>query len=212
MTSKAGSRQEMISAQLVARGITDARVLAAMGAVAREQFVPPGEQPHAYDDNPLPIGQGQTISQPYMVAKMAELCELGGTERVLEIGAGSGYAAAILARLARSVTAVELREALADKARTALASAGVHNVELVVGDGTLGWPAGAPYDAIVVSAGAPSIPAPLVAQLAVGGRLVIPVGDRQEQQLVRVRRTAEGVTVEHLFACQFVELRGAYGW
>lgn len=207
-------RQNMVAAQLAARGIVDARVLAAMATVERERFVGAAMRSHAYDDEPLDIGLGQTISQPYMVAKMAELCALFGDERVLEVGGGSGYAAAVLATLARHVTTIELREPLAANARRSLADHGIGNVEVVVGDGTLSWPANEPYDAIVVSAGAPAIPAPLVASLAPGGRLVIPVGDRHQQDLLVVRRDRQegAITVERELACRFVALQGRYGW
>ena len=206
------ARRQMVAEQLRRRGLCDERVLAAMALVPRELFVTTEEQAHSYEDTPLPIGEGQTISQPYMVAKMAELCALSGDERVLEIGGGSGYAAAILSRLARQVITIELRSALAERATRSLEKAGLSNVTVVVGDGTLGWPAGAPYEAIVVSAGAPAIPAPLVAQLADGGRLIVPVGDRQGQDLLVVRRAEGRISVERELGCRFVELRGEYGW
>lgn len=206
-------RQRMVAEQLAARGIADPRVLSAMATVERERFVGDEARPHAYADEPLDIGLGQTISQPYMVAKMAELCALSGGERVLEVGGGSGYAAAVLAALATHVTTIELREPLAVNARRALATHGITNVEVVVGDGTLGWPANAPYDAIVVSAGAPAVPPPLVASLAPSGRLVIPVGDHDQQELLIVRRSPDGaLTVERELACRFVDLQGRYGW
>ena len=202
----------MVAEQLTGRGITDERVLFAMANVKRELFVAEAQQAKAYDDTPLSIGLEQTISQPFMVAKMAELCVLSGGERVLEVGGGSGYAAAILARLCDRVISIEIRPTLATLAQQALVHAGVKNVEVMVGDGTIGWRKNAPYDAIVVSAGAPAIPAPLVAQLAPGGRLIVPVGDRLEQWLLMVRRDSEGIRVEREIACRFVELRGEYGW
>jgi protein-L-isoaspartate(D-aspartate) O-methyltransferase len=173
--------------------VTDARVREAMLAVPREAFVDPELAAHAQEDGPLPIGEGQTISQPLVVALMAQALELGPDDRVLEVGAGSGYAAAVLGRLAARVDALEVREGLARRAAANLAAAGVANVAVHHADGTAGWPQGAPYDAISVAAGGPRVPAALREQLAPGGRLVMPVGRRPERQrLVRVRRGPAG--------------------
>ncbi len=202
----------MVQRQLRERDIEDERVLAAMERVPRELFVPPELRDRAYDDAALPIGAGQTISQPYMVARMCELCELEGHERVLEIGAGSGYQTAVLAELARSIYAVEYRPELGYQAQNRLALLGYRNVEVGVFDGTHGWSDHAPYDAIVVAAGAPSIPPLLVAQLGDGGRLVIPVGPRQGQRLAIVRRRGGDFETEWTTPCTFVDLVGKYGW
>jgi len=206
-------RDEMVSRQIAARGVRDERVLEAMGTVPREAFVPERLAELAYNDNPLPIGEEQTISQPYVVALMAEALELRPEDRVLEIGAGSGYAAAVLSRLAREVWAVERHESLALEARERLARLGYSNVQVHQGDGTLGWPEGAPYDAIVVAAGGPEIPRALLDQLAEGGRLVIPIGpDVRSQNLVRVRRKDGRYFREDLGPVRFVPLIGAQGW
>ncbi|MEK6606164.1 MAG: protein-L-isoaspartate(D-aspartate) O-methyltransferase [Myxococcota bacterium] len=205
------ARERMVREQLEARGIADPRVLAAMRRVPRHLFVPPDLRARAYGDFPLPVGADQTVSQPFIVARMAELAELEGGERVLEVGLGSGYGAAVLAELAREVFAVELVPELAARARETLASLGS---KVVVGcfDATRGWPEHAPYDAIVVTAGAPRIPALLLAELAEGGRLVVPVGERAEQALLRVRRTGDRYDRVKDVACRFVDLRGRYGW
>jgi protein-L-isoaspartate(D-aspartate) O-methyltransferase len=207
-----GRRDAMITQQLIRRGIKDARVLAAMRQVPRHLFVPDRYQAMAYDDMPLPIGQEQTISQPLMVALMTEALQLGGSERVLEIGTGSGYQAAILGRLASVIFSIERLAALAVQARATLAALGIKNVHVLEGDGSLGLPEHAPYDAIVVTAGAPKVPHPLVDQLNRGGRLVIPVGDRLEQTLMRVTNTDQGLHTEHLGGCRFVPLVGLQGW
>jgi protein-L-isoaspartate(D-aspartate) O-methyltransferase len=212
MTSIETRREQMVSEQLVARGIHDARVLAAMGKVPRERFVDEPMRERAYDDAPLPIGFGQTISQPYMVARMCELAKLGGRERVLEIGAGSGYQTAVLCELARSVYAVEVRGELGYKAERRLALLGYRHVEIGVFDGTYGWSERAPFDAIIVAAGAPAIPPLLVAQLEDGGRLVIPVGPRQGQRLAIVTRRGGEFDTEWTTPCTFVDLVGKYGW
>lgn len=204
-------RREMVRRQLRARGIEDERVLEAMQAVPRHLFVPASMQGVAYADAPLPIGYGQTISQPLMVAIMLVALEPTGDDRVLEVGTGSGYQAALLAQLARDVTTVELVPELAERAAARLASLGYENVHVVTGDGSLGWPRGAPYDAIIVAAGAPDVPEELVAQLADGGRLVIPVG-MGLQELVRVRLRGGRVTREDLGGCAFVPLLGEHGW
>jgi protein-L-isoaspartate(D-aspartate) O-methyltransferase len=202
----------MVEKQFLARGLRDPRVLAAMRAVPRHAFVPIGLVDQAYEDQPLPIGEGQTISQPFMVASMTAALELSGRERVLEIGAGSGYQSAVLSLLAHEVHAVESRPALAESARTRLAQLGYRNVQIHVGDGTLGWPDAAPFDAILVTAAAPEIPEPLVAQLADGGRMVLPVGSAETQQLLRVRRRNEMISTERFYQCRFVPLIGRYGW
>ena len=205
-------RKEMVARQIRNRGIKSARVIDAMAEVPRHLFVPPEYAALAYNDSPLPIGEGQTISQPYMVAAMAAALLLEGNERVLEIGAGSGYQAAVLSRLAREVIAVEALPALAATARERMAHLGYGNVRIERGDGSLGWPADAPYDAILVAAGAPSVPQPLVAQLKDGGRLVIPVGPPEHQELMRVVKKDGRVSQESLFACRFVPLIGRHGW
>jgi protein-L-isoaspartate(D-aspartate) O-methyltransferase len=207
-------REHLVSHQLERRGISDPRVLAAMRAVPRELFVPVHLRDEAYEDEPLPIGSGQTISQPYIVACMIEAMGLGGGEKVLEIGAGSGYAAAVLAQIAASVFTIERIGALAEMARRNVAAAGCGNVQVRHSDGTLGWPEEAPFDAILVSAGAPDVPQSLVAQLRVGGRLVLPVGpDPRSQVLVRVTRTGEHDTSRETIAqVRFVPLIGEEGW
>ena len=207
-------KERMLSEHLLARGIRDAAVLRAMREVPREAFLPPEMARWAYEDGPLPIEAGQTISQPYIVAYMIEALELVGRERALEIGTGSGYAAAVLSRCAAEVFTVERIAQLAESAGSRLQALGYRNVKVQLGDGTLGWPQHAPYDAIVVTAGAPEVPAELLGQLATGGRLVIPVGSSQHQQdLVRVRRLANGdFRREELCAVRFVPLIGTRGW
>ena len=202
----------MVAEQIRKRGIRSARVLAAMERVPRHLFVPPELATRAYNDEPLLIGEGQTISQPYMVAAMTAALELDGSERVLEVGAGSGYQAAILAELAREVITVEARAPLAQAARERLAALGYKNARVEIGDGTLGWPAAAPFNAILVAAAAPQIPQPLSEQLAEGGRMVIPVGRIDRQMLLRIRKSAGRVSEENLFPCQFVPLQGQHGW
>jgi protein-L-isoaspartate(D-aspartate) O-methyltransferase len=205
-------RLRMVAEQIRNRGIRDPRVLEAMATVPRHEFVPAEMRPLAYADQPLAIGEGQTISQPFMVAAMAEALELEGNERVLEIGAGSGYQAAVLSRLAREVIAVEIHPSLAEAARERLARLGYLNVRIEVGDGTLGWPECAPYEAILVTAAAPSIPPPLLEQLAEGGRLVLPIGPAEHQQLRRVRKLSDRTSDEWLYDCRFVLLVGRHGW
>lgn len=205
-------RLAMVAEQIRKRGIRSPRVLAAMERIPRHRFVPPELAQRAYNDEPLSIGERQTISQPYMVAAMTEALELDGSERVLEIGAGSGYQAAILAELAREVITVEARPPLAEAARERLAALGYKNVRVEIGDGTLGWPPAAPFDAILVAAAAPRIPPPLAEQLAEGGRIVIPVGPIDRQMLLRVRKSAGNFIEEKLFPCQFVPLQGRHGW
>lgn len=210
----AASKERMVSEHLLARGIRDAAVVRAMREVPREAFLSPEMAYFAYEDGPLPIQAGQTISQPYIVAYMIEALELRGKERVLEIGTGSGYAAAVLSLCAAQVVTVERIEVLADSARTRLRELGYHNVTVQLADGTLGWREQAPYDGIVVTAGAPDVPAELVEQLAPGGRLVIPVGPTPHMQsLIRVRKNAQGeLRREDLCAVRFVPLIGEQGW
>ena len=202
----------MVERQLLGRDIRDPRVLDAMAHVPRELFVPPELRGRAYDDSALPIGSGQTISQPYMVARIAELMALTGTERVLDVGTGSGYQAAVLAELADEVRTIERRPELADAARTALASAGYGRVQVDVGDGTLGLPEHAPYDAIAVAAAAPDLPQSLYEQLAARGRLVVPIGRRWGQQLQVIVRSPEGPAVVRSVPCRFVPLVGQEGF
>jgi len=205
-------RRNMVEHQIRDRGIRDPRVLEAMLAVPRHEFVPTDQRTLAYLDQPLPIGEGQTISQPFMVAAMAEAMELTGAEQALEVGTGCGYQAAVLSLLAREVYTIEFQPPLADAARERLARLGYANVYVKVGDGTLGWPGAAPYDAILVTAGAPSIPPPLLEQLAQGGRLVIPLGSSELQELRRVRKYEGRLTQEVLYDCRFVPLLGRHGW
>jgi protein-L-isoaspartate(D-aspartate) O-methyltransferase len=207
-------RARMVEHQLVARGVRDPAVLAAMGTVPRECFVSSGQADAAYDDGPLPIGEGQTISQPYIVAAMTEALRLQPGDRVLEIGTGSGYAAAVLAVIAADVYTIERIESLAEHARARLAELGYANVHVRYGDGSLGWPEHAPYDGIVVTAGGPDVPPSLLRQLAIGGRLVMPIGPHQRfQQLVRVVRTGEECwDREPLEEVAFVPLIGEEGW
>jgi protein-L-isoaspartate(D-aspartate) O-methyltransferase len=206
------ARERMVQTQLVARGIRDAKVLYAMGKVPRHLFVEDALQSQAYGDFPLPIGDQQTISQPYIVAFMTEALKLAGEEKVLEIGTGCGYQAAILAELAPEVYSIERLHTLASRARRILGSLRYFNVKIKVGDGTLGWPEEAPFDAIMVTAAAPGIPRPLLDQLAMGGRLVIPVGDRESQTLDVVTKTPEGLQHDYRGGCRFVKLIGSYGW
>jgi protein-L-isoaspartate(D-aspartate) O-methyltransferase len=208
----ATARNEMVARQIRSRGIISARVLDAMAAVPRHEFVPVAAQASAYSDEALPIGGGQTISQPFIVAAAANALQLNGGERVLEIGGGCGYQAAVLALLAQDVVVVELRASLAGEARERLARLGYSNVRVEEGDGSLGWPAAAPYDAILVSAAAPAIPPPLIEQLAEGGRLVIPVGDSDRQSMLRIVKREGGPVQESLLSCRFVPLLGRHGW
>jgi protein-L-isoaspartate(D-aspartate) O-methyltransferase len=194
------------------RGIRDQGVLQAMRQMPRHLFVPARHRSKAYDDMPLPIGYGQTISQPLMVAMMTEALQLRGHERVLEVGSGSGYQAAILSRLASVVFSLERIAGLAAQARATLAMLGILNVHVLVADGSLGLPEHGPYDAIIVTAAAPQAPPALVDQLKLAGRLVIPVGDRQEQTLVRLTMTSDGPHIERFGGCRFVPLIGQQGW
>ncbi|MEJ5253502.1 MAG: protein-L-isoaspartate(D-aspartate) O-methyltransferase [Armatimonadota bacterium] len=207
------ARERMVQYQLEARGITHPRVLDAMRKVPRHLFVSPERIHDAYSDHALPIGEGQTISQPYMVALMTELLDPAPSHRVLEVGTGSGYQAAILAELANEVVTIEREPSLSQRAREVLWSLGYRNITFVVGDGTEGYPPLAPYDGIIVTAGAPFIPQPLVEQLAPGGRLVLPVGHRYEQVLTVVHKDEQGAVhlSEHGY-CVFVPLIGKHGW
>jgi len=202
----------MVDDQIVGRGVKDERVLAVMRKIPRHEFLPEGIRGMAYNDSALPIGEGQTMSQPYMVALMTEFLGLKGTERVLEIGTGSGYQAAVLAELCQKVYTVERIKTVADMARATLDRLGYKSVAIKIYDGTYGWKEMAPYDAIIVTAGSPDIPAPLVEQLKEGGRMVIPVGDRYGQQLITVVKTAEGTITERSIPCVFVPLIGNHGW
>jgi protein-L-isoaspartate(D-aspartate) O-methyltransferase len=207
------SRKRMVETQLVARGITDRRLIEAMLTLPRHMFVQEAMASQAYNDTSLPIGEKQTISQPYMVALMTEMLSLGGSERVLEIGTGSGYQAAVLARLARRVYTIERIPSLASKARKLFDALGLTNISMKIDDGSVGWLAGAPFDAIIVTAGAPEVPMALINQLVTGGRLVVPVGDQVSQVLNLVRKTADdGFEVETSTPCRFVKLIGSEGW
>src|SRR5208337_2506780 len=205
-------RARMVDEQLRSRGIRDARVLAAMGKVPREEFIASENFNDAYGDHPVPIGAGQTVSQPYIVAAMVEALELQPADHVLEVGTGTGYEAAILGELAAEVWTIERHEELANKAREILARLGYANVHIVYGDGSLGLPEHAPFQGILVAAAAPRIPESLVAQLADGGRLVVPVGDRYEQQVHIVRKEGQEIAVTTHDLCRFVPLVGAQGW
>jgi protein-L-isoaspartate(D-aspartate) O-methyltransferase len=202
----------MVERQLRGRDVRDERVLEAMGRVPRELFVPAELSAHAYEDEALPIGEGPTISQPYMVARICEALALSGSEHVLDVGTGSGYQAAVLGRLARTVHSIERIPELAERARLALAEAGAANVVVHVGDGSLGLPEHAPFGAIAVAAAAPEIPEALVAQLEQGGRLAVPVGSAHDQQLLVVLRTPYGAEVLRSVPCRFVPLVGAGGF
>jgi protein-L-isoaspartate(D-aspartate) O-methyltransferase len=208
----AQARARMVEEQLRSRGIRDPRVLAAMGKVPREEFIASEDLRDAYGDHPLPIGGGQTVSQPYIVAAMVEELDLRPTDRVLEVGTGTGYQAAILAELAAEVWTIERHEELASKAREILVRLGYANVHVVHGDGSLGLPEQAPFDKILVAAAAPRIPQSLVAQLNEGGRLVVPVGSRTEQQVHTVHKDGGEIFVTTHDLCRFVPLVGAEGW
>jgi protein-L-isoaspartate(D-aspartate) O-methyltransferase len=209
----AEQRKRMVDDQIAARGIHNALVIEAMRTVPREQFVPEGLAEFAYEDSPLPIEAGQTISQPYIVALMIAVAEIQPTDRVLEIGVGSGYAAAVMSRIALRVHAIDRQEELAALARERMVRLGYDNVVIRTADGTNGWPENAPFDVILVAAGGPRVPQPLCEQLAVGGRLVIPVGDPDQQTLTRVTRTgADSYRTDDLGPVRFVPLIGDHGW
>lgn len=205
-------RLEMIEKQLRRRGISDAAVLAAMKAVPRHEFVPQELRSRAYEDVPLPIGGGQTISQPYIVAAMTAALRLQPSDRVLEIGTGCGYQAAVLSRLVKEVFTIERRPELASAASAKLARLGYANAHVHCGDGTLGLPELAPFDAILVAAAAPAVPKPLLAQLAEGGRMILPVGDAEHQELQLIEKRGDAFPTKLLEGCRFVPLVGYHGW
>lgn len=213
MINLENARKRMIESQIKARGINDSRLIDAMLKIPRHIFVEEAMASQAYSDTALPIGEKQTISQPYMVALMTEMLQLTGTEKVLEIGTGSGYQTAILAQLAARVYTIERLRPLALKARKALDSLGLLNINMRIEDGTVGWETEAPFEAIIVSAGAPVVPRQLIDQLSIGGRLVIPVGNQSEQVLARLTKEADcSVTREDFVNCRFVSLIGQFGW
>jgi protein-L-isoaspartate(D-aspartate) O-methyltransferase len=212
LTDRALERDRMVDRQLRGRGVGDERVLDAFREVPREVFVEPGLEESAYSDAPLPIGESQTISQPYVVALMLDALEIRPSDRVLEVGAGSGYAAAILSRIAAEVYAIERHPSLAREARERVERLGYDNAKIRAGDGTLGWPEAAPFDAILVSAGGPDVPPALLAQLGPGGRIVIPVGTAREQELIRITKLADGrLKTQNLGPVMFVPLIGQGG-
>jgi protein-L-isoaspartate(D-aspartate) O-methyltransferase len=205
-------RHQMVEEQIASRGIKDPLVLGAMRQVPRHLFVDESLRDRAYEDHPLPIGEGQTISQPYMIALMVETLKLAEGEHILEVGTGSGYLTAVLAEQGGHVCSIELSSHLATRARTTLRALGYHNVNVHVGDGTLGWASEAPFDAIVIGAAASTLPRPLLAQLRMGGRLVLPIGEEDLQTLVRIWKEPSGLREEYFGECRFVKLRGEYGW
>jgi protein-L-isoaspartate(D-aspartate) O-methyltransferase len=206
------AREKMVKNQIISRGIADPGVLRAMGKIQRHLFVEEALIGEAYNDHPLPVGYKQTISQPYIVALMTETLDLTGKEKTLEIGTGSGYQTAILAELSKSVYTIERIEPLLEKSKMLLKSLGYTNIFFKAFDGTLGWEEFAPFDAIIVTAGAPKIPQPLLDQMAEGGRLVIPIGNRYGQDLIKVTRTKDVFKEKNLGGCRFVDLIGAHGW
>lgn len=206
------ARRRMVEDQLLARGVRDPRVLRAMGEVPRHEFVDEALRHRAYDDCSLPIGYGQTISNPYTVALMTEALELSGGERVLEVGTGSGYQTAVLSALCGNVFTVERLAPLAMRTRKLLDQQALYNVALQIGDGTIGWKAEAPFDAILVTAGGPELPRPLLSQLRRGGRLIAPVGDGENQSLVRLSVEPNGILEEVIADCRFVKLLGRFGF
>jgi len=208
----ARERERMVDEQLARRGITDVRVLEAMRRIPRHRFVEEGLAHGAYEDHPLPIGEGQTISQPYIVSLMTSLLELTGQEKVLEVGTGSGYQTAVLGALARRVCSIERLPRLAERARATLEALGYDNVWVRVGNGTLGWPDQAPFDRIIVTAGGPTVPPPLVQQLADGGRMVLPVGSEDNQVLTIVENLGGEIRTTTHSECKFVKLVGKYAW
>ncbi|MBF0124518.1 MAG: protein-L-isoaspartate(D-aspartate) O-methyltransferase [Magnetococcales bacterium] len=208
-----GTPEQMVFTQIVARGIDDAKLLAVMGSIPRHLFVDEALADRAYNDAPLPIGEGQTISQPYIVARMTAMLQLTGDEEILEVGTGSGYQTAVLARLCRKVFTIERLPSLAEAARKRLlCQLGIYNVVYRVGDGSLGWPEQRLFDRILVTAGAPAVPERLTAQLTVGGMLVLPEGDIHRQHLVRVVRYVAGIRREQFDPCRFVPLVGDQAW
>lgn len=206
------ARKIMVERQLIGRGIRDRRVLEAMARVPRHLFIPEELRELAYADQPLPIDRNQTISQPYIVALMTEALDLSGDDIVLEIGTGSGYQAAILAEISKMVYTVEKYPELLEKSSTILQAGGYNNIVSKIDDGTMGWPEYKPYDAIIVTAGAPHVPQPLFDQLAERGRLLIPVGDSASQELLKLTRGENGYSQQRLGGCRFVPLRGEHGW
>jgi len=206
------AREKMVKTQLIPRGIRDPRVLEAMRKIPRDLFVEEALAGEAYNDHPLPIGKKQTISQPYIVALMTEALALNGTEKVLEIGTGSGYQTALLAELSQKVYTVERIRPLMIKARNILAEIGLRNIMFKAFDGTLGWKEFAPYDAIIVTAGSPKVPQPLLDQLQDDGRLIIPTGNKASQQLLRITKNKGRTMQEDLGGCRFVDLVGVHGW
>ncbi len=206
------ARRRMVEQHIIARGVEDQRVIQAMLQVPRHCFVESGLQSHAYGDGSLPIGEKQTISQPYIVAVMTAALGLSGHERILEIGTGSGYQTAILAKLAKRIYTVERINSLAAKARKILDQLNLYNVNIKLGDGTIGWPEQAPFDGILVAAGGPDFPEAYLQQLDIGGRLVMPVGDLDQQVLVRITKTDRGFVKEQMMDCHFVPLIGQRGW
>lgn len=211
-TDSTQAREKMVAEQLEARGITDARVLEAMRTVPRDRFIPAELRDHAYDDGPLPIGADQTISQPYMVALTCEVAQLSGAERVLEVGTGSGYHAAVLSRLAAQVISVESLPHLYDRARIILQSVGASNVSVRMGDGSFGCIEEAPFDVIIVSAAMPGVPTTLLAQLKPEGRLVAPIGEEELQTLVRIARINGHWQEEYFGECRYVKMTGKHGF
>jgi protein-L-isoaspartate(D-aspartate) O-methyltransferase len=210
--SRAAERERMVLDQLARRGIEDNRVLAAMRSVPRHRFVPDRLEEFAYDDRPLPIGYGQAISQPFMVARMTEALQLQGGERVLEIGTGSGYQAAVLAMLGARVVTVERHEGLAAAAAKRLADLGCDEVQVRIADGNDGCPGSETFDAVLITAATREIPRRPLRQLDVGGRMVLPIGGDDSQELVRIWRTGEGIREDYLGGCRFVKLIGRHGW
>ncbi len=211
-TSYQKARKAMVERQLIPRGIQDRKVLDALGKVERHRFIPETLQGLAYADRPLPIDRQQTISQPYIVALMSQALEVGEDDVVLEIGTGSGYQAAILAEICKTVYTVEKYPELLDKASSILRKIGYKNVIGKIDDGTLGWPEHQPYDAIIVTAGAPNVPQPLIQQLKEGGRMVVPVGSDSSQEMLKLTRKEDCIAEKRLGGCRFVPLRGEHGW
>jgi protein-L-isoaspartate(D-aspartate) O-methyltransferase len=209
---RADERKAMVERQIADRGIHNARILAAMEEIPRHLFIPPPYDRAAYDDNPVPIGHGQTISQPYIVAVMTALLLPKATDNMLEIGAGSGYQAAVISRLVKRLTTIERIETVANLARRNLKSIGIENVVVIEGDGTLGYPDNAPYDGIIITAATPEVPRPLLDQLADRGRLVAPVGGRDLQDLIAIHKQGKTLTREFHGAVRFVPLIGEHGW